>query len=77
MSRATKIMNISLSQELYREIENTAQEESRTKSELVREAFRQYAANKKWSQIRRWGEETARRMGIKDEDDIDRILHDK
>ncbi len=77
MSRATKIMNISLSQELYREIENTAQEESRTKSELVREAFRQYSANKKWSQIRRWGEETARRMGIKDEDDIDRILHDK
>ncbi|MBC8387234.1 MAG: ribbon-helix-helix protein, CopG family [Actinobacteria bacterium] len=70
-------MNISLSQELYREIENTAQEESRTKSELVREAFRQYSANKKWSQIRRWGEETARRMGIKDEDDIDRILHDK
>jgi predicted DNA-binding protein len=41
MPRTTKILNISLSKELYEEIENIAKEESRTKSELVREAFRQ------------------------------------
>lgn len=77
MSRATKILNISLSKELYKEIEDTAKQENRTKSELLREAFRQYASNKRWSQIRAWGDETARRMGIKDEEDIDKILHEK
>ena len=77
MARKTKILNISLSKELYKEIENIAKGESRTKSELIREAFRQYYANKKWSEIRAWGNETARRFGIKDEQDIDKILHEK
>ncbi|MBC8389025.1 MAG: CopG family transcriptional regulator [Actinobacteria bacterium] len=77
MPRKTKILNISLSKELYKEIENIAKGESRTKSELIREAFRQYYANKKWSEIRAWGNETARRFGIKDEQDIDKILHEK
>lgn len=77
MPRKTKILNISLSKELYKEIENIAKGESRTKSELIREAFRQYSANKKWSEIRAWGDETARRFGIKDEQDIDKILHEK
>ena len=77
MPRKTKILNISLSKELYAEIENISKGESRTKSDLIREAFRQYSANKKWSEIRAWGDETARRFGIKDEQDIDKILHEK
>jgi len=76
MPRTTKILNISLSKELYDLIDNTAKEESRTKSELVREAFRQYTVNKKWTQIREWGNETARRMRIRDEQDIEKILHE-
>lgn len=77
MPRKTKILNISLSKELYEEIENISRGESRTKSDLIREAFRQYSANKKWSEIRAYGDETARRFGIKDEQDIDKILHEK
>ena len=42
MPRKTKILNISLSKGLYEEIENIAKGESRTKSELIREAFRKY-----------------------------------
>ena len=77
MPRKTKILNISLSKELYEEIENISRGESRTKSDLIREAFRQYSANKKWSEIRAYGDETARRFGIRDEQDIDKILHEK
>lgn len=75
MSRTTKILNVSLDPKLYKEIEETARVESRTKSELVREAIRQYVANKSWVQIRKWGNETALKLSIKDEEDIDRILH--
>ena len=75
--RSTKILNISLSKELYGKIEDVALQENRTKSELVREAFRQYSANRNWSRIRQWGDETARKLQIKDEQDIDKILHEK
>ena len=75
--RTTKILNISLSKELYEKIEDTALKENRTKSELVREAFRQYSANRNWARIRQWGDETARKLQIKDELDIDKILHEK
>ena len=77
MARTTKILNISLSKELYDEIIDIALQENRTKSELVREAFRQYSANRNWSRIRQWGDETARKLKIKDEQDIDKILHEK
>ena len=77
MARSTKILNISLSEELYKNIESLATQESRTKSDLVREAFRQYVSNKKWARIRQWGDETARRMRIRDENDIEKILHEK
>jgi len=77
VTRTTKILNISLSKELYEKIEDTALKENRTKSELVREAFRQYSANRNWARIRQWGDETARKLQIKDELDIDKILHEK
>jgi hypothetical protein len=38
-----------------------ATEEHRTKSELVREAFRHYAFTRRWRVIRDWGEATAAR----------------
>lgn len=75
MARSTKILNVSLSEELYKNIESLATEESRTKSDLVREAFRQYVSNKRWTRIRQWGDETARRLGIRDEKDIEKMLH--
>ena len=77
MPRTTKILNISLSKELDEEIENISSQENRTKSELIREAFRQYSANRNWSKIRQWGDETARKLKIKDEQDIDNMLHEK
>ena len=29
----------------------------------------------RWQQIRKWGEETSEKLNIKDEDDVDKIIH--
>lgn len=71
MSRT--IINISVPPTLARQIKKVAREENRTKSELLREAFRVYEFQRDWIKIRTWGKKTARRMGIKNEDDVERI----
>lgn len=71
MSRA--ILNISVPQAIAKQIAQTAKEENKTKSELLREAFRVYQFRKDWAKIRLWGDATAKRMNIKTFDDIERI----
>ena len=56
-----------------RSLTQAAHEESRTKSELIREAFRQYKFNQQWELLRRWGEETALRLGIQSDKDVERV----
>lgn len=73
--RTTKIWNISLPPEMARAAEKAAKEEARTKSELIREALRQYLWGRRWKELRQYGEERARRQGIREED-IDRIIHE-
>ncbi|HWQ68330.1 MAG TPA: hypothetical protein VN494_00005 [Patescibacteria group bacterium] len=51
-----------------------AQEESRTWSELIRDALRQYLASCRWQRLRQWGAETAERLGLKTEADLQRLL---
>jgi len=77
MSRTTKIVNFSLPPQIYREVEELAKQKETSKSQLLREALIQYVTSeRRWQQIRKWGEETAKRLGIKNEDDIDRIIHE-
>ena len=52
--RNTRVLNVSVPPEMYEEIESVAREEHRTKSELIREAFRQYQFNRRWQVLRRW-----------------------
>lgn len=67
------IMNISMPPDMAKRIDKIAKEENRTKSELLREAFRRYEFDRDWVKIRAVGEKTARRMGIKTYEDIERI----
>ncbi|MBW1717829.1 MAG: ribbon-helix-helix protein, CopG family [Deltaproteobacteria bacterium] len=63
-----KILNISLPPELYKEVEKLSKEQAKAKGEFVREVIRQYvAADRRWKQIRLWGEESAQRLEIKDQ----------
>lgn len=68
------IINVSMPPALAKRVEKVAKEENRTKSELLREAFRRYEFDRDWAKIRAWGEETARRMNIRTEDDVERIV---
>jgi len=77
MARTTKIVNFSLPPETYREVEELAKQRQTSKSQLLREALTQYVVSeRRWEQIRKWGEETVKRLGIKNEDDVDRITHE-
>jgi CopG family transcriptional regulator/antitoxin EndoAI len=52
-----------------------AKEENRTRSELFREALRQYIERRHWQQIRGWGKKSANEFGI-GENDIENIVNE-
>jgi CopG family transcriptional regulator/antitoxin EndoAI len=70
-NRSTKVLNVSVPPEMYDAVEQIAREESRTKSELIREAFRQYQFNRRWQMLRDWGEATASRLRIQSDEDVE------
>ncbi len=72
--RATKVVTVSLPPGLLKDTERLAKEEGRTRSELFREALREYIATRRWRRIRRWGEAAARRMAVRDEIDVEGIV---
>ena len=56
-------------------MEKLSKEQAKAKGEFVREVIRQYvAADKRWKQIRRWGEESAQRLKVKDQGDVESII---
>ena len=72
-----RILNISMSSELFNEVERLANEQAKAKGEFVREVIRQYIeSDRRWKQIREWGEETAKKMGIKNEMAIEDIVEE-
>ncbi|MGH7364616.1 MAG: ribbon-helix-helix protein, CopG family [Candidatus Methylomirabilales bacterium] len=64
--RTTKILSLSLPPELLREAERLAKKEGRTKSELFREALRRYIQEQRWAELRRYGAQQGRKLGIKE-----------
>jgi len=66
---AGSTVNISFSKELLAEIDKTAEQESRTRSELIREAARLYIGRKaRWERIFAFGSRQAQRLGLREED---------
>jgi metal-responsive CopG/Arc/MetJ family transcriptional regulator len=65
----TGTVNISFQESLLREIDETAREESRSRSELIREAARMYIERKKrWKDIFSIGEKQARQLRLSERD---------
>ncbi|PTL36690.1 CopG family transcriptional regulator [Candidatus Methylomirabilis limnetica] len=73
--RTTKTWTISLPPKLVREAERTAKEEHRTKSELVREALRLYLEDQQWRTLQRKTALQVQALGIRTEEDVDRLVH--
>lgn len=67
------IINISMPSAMAKRLEKVAREENRTKSELLREAFRVYEFERDWAKIRIWGQETAQRMSIATDEDVEAV----
>ena len=65
----TSTVNISFKENLLEQIDKIAQEESRTRSELIREAARLYIErSKKWEDIFNFGNEQVLKQGLLEED---------
>ena len=71
--RTTKIQTISLPPEIVKQIEKIIKEEGMTKSELFREALREYIRKRRWEKIREYGARKAAEVGIKEED-VERLI---
>ncbi len=69
-----KTVTLSMPEEIYEQAEEVAKEEGRTRSELFREALRQYVDMKKWRKLQRETAERARSLGITSEADVERII---
>ena len=67
-------VNISFNDELLEKIDQIAKQESRSRSELIREAARSYIERKnKWDKIYAYSERQARKQQVTDKDIADEI----
>lgn len=73
MGRTTKTITISIPPEMESQIEYLMQEEGRTRSELVREALRQYVVEREWRALQRYGQARAQAAGVTEEDVEDAV----
>lgn len=71
------MVNLSLPPEVFDEVDRMAREENTSRSEILREALRHYTRTQRlWRQIYRWGEESARELGIRSEAEVDELVHE-
>jgi CopG family transcriptional regulator / antitoxin EndoAI len=75
--RNTRVVSISLPAEMLEAAESIARQENRTMSELIREALRVYQRQRQsWQDVFAYGERNALRLGIKDEQDVVRVVRE-
>ena len=78
MSRSTKTLTVSLPPQIFEEVEKLAAQEKKTKSELFRDMVRVYEDHldeNRWRKLKRLGRETARKLNITTEEDIEKLVH--
>ena len=71
--RTAKVVSFSMPPEMEMEVQRIAKEERRTISELLREAFRQYLANRDLVAVRKEGRKVVKKMRIKP-NDVEKIV---
>jgi metal-responsive CopG/Arc/MetJ family transcriptional regulator len=77
MGRSTRVVNMSVDESLYEGVDRLARERGTSRSQVLREALKQYvAAETRWGEMFRWGEDSAGRVGALSEADVERIIHE-
>lgn len=74
ITRTTTVVSVSLPPTLVEQLDALRKSAKTSRSSIVASLIERYTMEKQWNQIRRWGEETARKFSITSEDDIARIL---
>ena len=79
MKRPSKVLSVSVPPEAARDFDQIARQEGRNKSELFREmlrVYRVYRETRTFESLQRYGAATARRNGITDEKDIEKLIQE-
>lgn len=77
--RTSKVLAVSVPPEAAREFERLAGAEGRNRSELFREMLRVYGVYREtqtFESLQRYGAARARRLEIRDEADVERLIHE-
>lgn len=72
-------MTVSISPDELRAVERLARQENKSKSQLFRDMLARYEEEKQeqvLEELLKYGEETAQRLGVKTEADIERLVHE-
>ena len=73
----TVTINLSLPKNLLSRIDQQSKTESRSRSELIREATRSYLKRiSAWDEIFKYGRKKAKELGIKSEEDVYRMIQE-
>lgn len=73
--RNTRTLSVTLPPDMLKRAQSIAKRESRTMSELIREALRHYERHSWWDEVNAYGRARAKRQGIREED-VDRLVHE-
>jgi CopG family transcriptional regulator/antitoxin EndoAI len=76
MARRSSILSISLPPDLALDLDSAAKQERRSRSELVREAVRQYVLLAKWRVLRQKAALKAAEQGLR-EQEIERLVDEE
>ncbi|MPZ87835.1 MAG: ribbon-helix-helix protein, CopG family [Nitriliruptorales bacterium] len=75
---APRTVTISVPPDLAREVDQQAELEGRSRSELYREAARQYLRSRdRWEQIFAYGKDVGRRLGVADADVAEAVMQER
>jgi metal-responsive CopG/Arc/MetJ family transcriptional regulator len=74
--RRSTVASFSLPPDVIRYTDEIARSESKSRSEVVREALETYYTSKQWDDLQAYGAGRAKRLGIRDEKDVERIVHE-
>jgi CopG family transcriptional regulator / antitoxin EndoAI len=75
LMRNTRTLSVTLPPDMLKRAQSIAKRESRTMSELIREALRHYERRSWWDDVNAYGRSKAERQGIR-EQDVDRLVHE-
>ncbi|HWW13034.1 MAG TPA: ribbon-helix-helix protein, CopG family [Candidatus Dormibacteraeota bacterium] len=72
--RSSRTLSVTLPPEMLKRAQSIAKRESRTMSELVREALRHYDRRARWDEVNAYGRQRAEERGLREED-VERLVH--